>query len=435
MGFVFPADGRGGTIVAMNREQSRLQQVTHGTAVRRERPGANVCHAFIGSRTVGLVFSLLLLLAPASSSAQASDRDQIQLHYQRAQEAIKANDLQEASNEFREILKIDPRNAEAYANLGQIAYGQRKYGEAAKEFGEALSVKPQLWDAKAFLGLSDMMLGRTGEGDPLLMEAFPHITNQNLKVEAGISLVRLHMATHSLDQVVGVVHGLEQSGRENPEVLYVAYRAYSALAEEALGTLYKKWPDSARVHQIFAQADVTQDDFPAAIKQYKLAIAADPNLPGIHYELGRTILANSQDNAALNEAEQEFQTELKANPWDADSEFELGEVYRLKSESEAAREHYLRALQLNPNSGSAQTALGELLLNSGKSEEALPHLEAGARLSPDDETSHYELSRAYAALGRRVDAKREMDIFLRLKREHGLSHAQPPPDENGNGTK
>ena len=75
---------------------------------------------------------------------------------------------------------------------------------------------------------------------------------------------------------------------------------------------------------------MTQDDFPGAIKQYKLAIEADPKLPGIHYELGRTILTNSQDSAALSAAEQEFKTELASNPWDADSEYELGEAYRLE---------------------------------------------------------------------------------------------------------
>src|SRR5205814_8191479 len=223
-------------------------------------------------------------------------------------EALKANHSEEASKEFREILRIDPRNAEAYANLGQIAYVQREYAEAAKWFGESLKLKPQLWDAKAFLGLSDMMLGRITDGDPLLVEAFPHITNQNLKVQVGVSLVRFHMATHSLSQVVGVVHGLEESGQADPEVLYVAYRAYSALAAESLNSLYKRWPSSARVHQIFAQAAVTQDDFPGAIKQYKLAIEADPKLPGVHYELGRTILTNSQDSAALSAAEQEFKT-------------------------------------------------------------------------------------------------------------------------------
>jgi tetratricopeptide (TPR) repeat protein len=387
------------------------------------------------NRGIARLASFLILLTTSHGIAQATIQQQIQLHYQTAQNALKEHHVQEASSEFRKILEIDPQNAEAHANLGQIAYGQRDYGEAAKEFDRALKLKPQLWDAKAFLGLSEMMLGRTSDGDRLLIETFPHISNQHLKVEAGVSLVRFHMATHSLDQIVSVVHELEQSGQNDQEVLYVAYRAYSELAANALNSLYTRWPDSARVHQIFAQADVTQDDFPGAIKQYKLAIEADPNLPGIHYELGRTILTNSQDSAALSTAEQEFKTELISNPWDADSEYELGEAYRLEMKLEPAEEHYRRSIQINPSLGGAQTALGDLLFSEGKTGEALSHLEAGVRLDTDDEIAHYKLSRAYAAIGRQEDAKREMGLFLELRQEHASAHQVTSPNGVGNPNK
>ena len=420
----------------MNEERCTVWWVIHKllVTIRELRTKTTGVMALNKLREAGFAISWLLM-ATAATGAQATSQRQIQVHYQRAEEALKANHSQEASNEFREILRIDPRNAEAYANLGQIAYSQQAYAEAGKWFTESLKIKPQLWDARAFLGLSDMMLGLTKDGDPLLIDAFPHITNQNLKIQVGVSVVRFHMSTHSLNRVVGVVHELEQSAQADPEVLYVAYRAYSALAAESLNSLYKRWPDSARVHQIFAQAAVTQDDFPGAIKQYKLAIEADPKLPGIHYELGRTILTNSQDSAALSSAEQEFKTELTSNPWDADSEYELGEAYRMETKLEPAEEHYRRAIQIDPNLGAAQTALGYLLLSKSKPEEALPHLEAGVRLDADDETAHYKLSRAYAAIGRQEDAKREMDLFLKLRQEHASPLPPASPDGAGNPIK
>ena len=63
-------------------------------------------------RGAGLAFSWVLV-ATVVSGAQTTSQQQIQVHYQRAEEALKANHSQEASNEFREILRIDPRNAEA----------------------------------------------------------------------------------------------------------------------------------------------------------------------------------------------------------------------------------------------------------------------------------------------------------------------------------
>ncbi len=413
----------------MNQERCTVRWVVHGLLVSicELRTKITEGMALNKVREAGFAISCLLVTTLVGV-AQTTSQQQIQVHYQRAEIAMKANHLQEASNEFREILRIDPRNAEACANLGQIAYSQQGYSEAAKWFAESLKLKPQLWDAKALLGLSDMMLGRTMDGEPLLIEAFPHVSNQSLKVQVGVSLVRFHMSTHSLKQVAGIVDELDQSAEADPEVLYVTYRAYSALAAESLDSLYKRWPASARVRQIFAQAAVTQDDFPGAIKQYRLAIEADPNLPGIHYKLGRTILTNSQDNAALSSAEQEFKTELTSNPWDADSEYELGETYRLESKLEPAKEHYRRSIQIDPNLGVAQTALGDLLFSEGKPQEALPHLEAGVRLGADDETAYYKLSRAYEAMGRREEAKREMDLFLKLRKEHASPHRATSPD-------
>src|SRR5439155_26063368 len=131
----------------------------------------------------------------------------------------------------------------------------------------------------------------------------------------------------------------------NPEVLYLAYRVYSGLAAQALDSL-QQGGSSARVHQILAQSAVTQDDFPGAIKEYRLAIEADSHLPGIHYELGRMILSYGQDENALQQAKSEFELEIAANPADAESEFELGEVYRLSSNSVRAESCYRRALEL-----------------------------------------------------------------------------------------
>ena len=73
---------------------------------------------------------------------------------------------------------------------------------------------------------------------------------------------------------------------------------------------------------------------------------------------------------------------MASNPWDADSEYELGEAYRLQANLEPAEEHYRRSIQIDPNLGTAQTAIGDLLFSKGKPEEAQPHLEAGVPWMP-----------------------------------------------------
>ena len=373
-----------------------------------------------------------LIAFTSNARAQGDLRHQVESHYERAQAALAANELDKAVEEFRAILRLDPQNAEVYGNLGMIAYRRGKYVEAKDAFSKALRIKPQLADAKAFLGLSEIGVGQSEQGESLIRESFPRIANRDLKIEAGVALIRLHETSHSLGSVVDIVRDLENLAPGNPEVLYLAYRVYSGLAAQAIDSL-QQGGNSARVHQILAQSAVTQDDFPGAIKEYRLAIEADPHLSGIHYELGRTILTNGQDDNALQQAKSEFETEIAANPTDAESEFELGEVYRLSSDSIKAESCYRRALELRPNLGAAHLALAGILSTGGKNDEALGHYLEAVRLNADDETAHYKLAQAYRTAGKMQEANEEMAKFIKLKQAHVAAHPLPS-DKIKNGT-
>lgn len=360
------------------------------------------------------IVAAVFLFANGPLYAQPNRSGQIQEHYLRAKNALSANQPEQAEKEFRAILELDPRNAEVYANLGVIAFKRGEYSHAKEAFSKAVTLKPGLYDAKAFWGMSELRLGETAKGESLILEVFPNISSEGLKIDAGVAVVTVHEQARTLNQVVNLIHDLEKLAPHNPEVLYVAYRAYSELAAESLALLSKDG-NVARVHQILAQAAVAQDDFPGAIKEYKLAIEADPRIPGIHYELGRTILTNSQDEAALDEAKREFETELAASPSDAASEYELGEVFRLMRRTADAQARYQRALQLQHNFAPAHIALGNLLSIEGNKEEALAHFQEAVKENPQDEAAHYELARALRAAGRIPEANAEMNLFLKLK--------------------
>ena len=233
-----------------------------------------------------------------------------------------------------------------------------------------------------------------------------------------MALIQYHQEQNTLGEVFDVIHELEQANPDNQEVLYVTYRAYSALASQALASLSQKAPDSGRVHQILGEAAMTQDDFTGAITQFRKAIESDPKIPGIHYELGRVILTNSQDAAARQEAQQQFETELRSDPADFNSEYELGEVYRLGSNLQVAQQHFQRALRLRPDFADAQVGLGNVLVDEGKPEEAILHFLEAVRLDPDNEGAHYKLARQYRVVGRNEDAAREMITFQKLHQLH-----------------
>jgi len=227
-----------------------------------------------------------------------------------------------------------------------------------------------------------------------------------------------------------VVRDLERLSPNDPEVLYVVYRAYSDLAAQAVAALAQRAPDSGRMHQILAQAALTQDDVPGAIVEYRRALEIDLHLPGIHYELGRAILASSREELALQQAEHEFETELVSNPTDASSEYELGEICWSRSSLQLAVKHYARALELRAGFVDAHIALGKVLTSLGRPAEAFPHFLDASRLDPDNEIAHYKLAQAYRGIGRTEEAEREMALFLKLRKAHSPTRSASPQGDD-----
>jgi len=360
-------------------------------------------------------FSLCLSARPAP---QIRNRPKIEQHYKKAQEALRAKQDAVAIREFREILRLDPRNASAHANLGVIAFTEKDYVQASQEFRAALKLQPLLWNAQAFLGMSELRLGHRAQAQPLLEESFKNVQDDDLKTRVGMDLITLYYQSKDLSQAVEVVRAIARIRPEAPDVLYTAYRTYSDLAARSLSALARVAPNSAEMHRILAQASASQDNFPGAIAQYRKALEADPQLPGVHFELGQVIPANSQEEPARKEAEKEFGLALAGDPANADSEYMLGEIEWLRSNPQKALELYSHALEFRADFVDAHIAAGKTLTNLGRPAEALAHLLEAARLDPENEVAHYRLAQAQRRLGRKHDAEREEATFRKLRDSH-----------------
>ena len=379
-----------------------------------------------------IVLCLIFLSSLASNLvAQPNRNAQIIAHFKQAEAALAVGQVDKAAEEFRQILKLDPSNAGAYANLGVIAYKSGDFEQAKALFKDALKRDESLWDAKAFLGFCQMRTGDPEAGIALLEQSFAHIKNNELRINVGVALIQAHEESKTLDQAIDVVRTLQRTDPHNQEVLYVSYRVYLELATQALSTLSKDAPDSGRVHQILGESALTQEDMSGAVEQFRAAVKADPTLPGIHFQLGHALVMNS---SSPEEAQHEFEAAIAADPSDYRSECELGEILRRSQRPELAQSHFEKALRINPNYSDAQVGLGDLLLDAAKPAEAVEHLVIATRLDPDNETAHYHLSKAYRESGHTEEANREMLEFKRLHTAHAAEHPVPNSSASGSRT-
>jgi predicted Zn-dependent protease len=217
----------------------------------------------------------------------------------------------------------------------------------------------------------------------------------------------------SLDQAETAVTALFLLNREfphDPQVLYITTHYYGQLASRASQELAATAPNSYQAHELEAEAMESQGRWDDAAAEYKKILEQNPNVPGIHFRLGRVALAKSESPANTDEARKEFEEELKIDPTNAAAEFSLGEIARRGGQWDKAIPRFTNASKLDPGFAEAFIALGMSLNSAERFSEAVSPLERYVKMLPADPAGHYQLSIAYARTGRKEEATREMAI-------------------------
>jgi tetratricopeptide (TPR) repeat protein len=165
-----------------------------------------------------------------------------------------------------------------------------------------------------------------------------------------------------------------------------------------------------------------------ALRDYRAVLALDPRRPGVHFRLGRVLLARSQrggsDGADEAEALKAFQQELAVDPTHASAAYEIGELHRKAGRLDNAREFFETALTHYPEFEEARVALGRTLVALSKPELAVPHLQKAIALNPSSEVAYYQLAQAYRALG---DAPAQAKALAAFERLQSASPRQSDP--------
>ncbi len=365
-----------------------------------------------------LLASLVVLSSTLASPAEMKEpapQGQVQARLAHAHLALAQKQFDVAIGDLNAVLALDPNNIEATSNLGVIQFLQGNYLEASDHLRAALRLRPSLWKAQAILGLCEKAQGKFDSAISALEQSVPHLQQDpKLQVRAGMALVELDYQRQDLDKALSVLNLLQTADPANADVLYVLYRIHSDLAAQARDKVAMIAPDSARMHQILAQHLVNEADIRGAISQYREVLRIDPNVPGIHFELGEAILQDSPTQGR-QEARQEFEAALKANPRDEKSECMLGGVELLAGNLDQALQHYARAISLNSQDPEAHVGLAKILASTGDHEKALEHLQTAIQLEPTNAVAHYRLAQEQRRLGHSAEAEQEMAAFQKLK--------------------
>lgn len=355
---------------------------------------------------------------------RAQDSESLQKQFGKAQQALASGNYSEAEQMLEKLAGSDPSVAEIHANLGLVYFQEKKFTQAVPELRRALKLKPALTDSQFFLSMSLSELGRYNEALPGLEKGF-HSSRPDMKRMCGLQLERAYTGLDQNRKAVEVALELAQLYPRDPEILFHNGTIFGNFAYLSMQQLFNIAPNSVWSHQAAAEAFESQNAYGSAIGEYNQVLAIDPRRPGVHYRLGRTLLAraratNSADD--LNAAIKEFEQELKVDPLNASAAYEIGEIRRTAGEYAAAQTYFELALKNFPDFEEAHLGLASVLNDLGKPDLAVVHLQKAISLRPDDDVSWYRLARVEQALGHKDEAQKALSKFHEL-------HSQKLPHE------
>ncbi len=297
-------------------------------------------------------------------------------------------DCESATENFEEVLRLDPSRARAYAQLGRAHRCSKRYAEALDCFYKAQSL-----DA-ALPVTDDLAETYCLWGDQLVTEGLPRVAAGQYE-----NALRLKPDYGACCAKLARIYRREMG--EGGKAIYLYRKALAAgppmaeadqlkreLAEtmkgegdlvERYAQLAARNPGNATVRYNLAVFLQERGDLDKAIAEYKEVLRIDPGNSFAHYNLGLAYQRRGARSAALRE----YKSALGNNPQYARAFYAIGRLYEELGAPKKAREEYEQALVASPAFADAHLALG-LLLNSalGDKKAGQEHMKKYQELKP-----------------------------------------------------
>jgi len=163
------------------------------------------------------------------------------------------------------------------------------------------------------------------------------------------------------------------------------------------GTVALERPANVDTYVAGAQ-DLDRGDTDKATQELATAVRANPNLV-----MARIMLAQIYvDRANYTEAQQQYQTLTRLDPYTAANFYGLGLSSQFLTQLKQAEQSYLRAIELDPKDAKSCANLGAVYLSLNRSDDSVTYLQRATELDPN---SWYAWQNLGIALDRKGDFK------------------------------
>ena len=368
-------------------------------------------------------------------------------------------DQEEAANEFREALRLDPGSDPSKLALGQALIRSEKFSEAAQLLSEYTSHKTR--DSQGFYALGLAYKGlhqleaairqlqaaeRIDPGNPdVHTQLVPLLEKAGRKEEARVEKGKL-AALLSRENTDNEISKL------NEEANQLLAAGDAKAASEKYQRAVQLNPKDAKLRYNLSLSLDRMGDVAAEKKELLKAIELDPQFSVAQNQLGLLALnagqqteagvrlkkaleaqptfAEAQSNLAvvysqmgkLSEAASLFQQAIKNDPNYSKAHVNYGLLLAQQSLFAEAEQQFRTAILINGKDANAYSALGMLLAKSGRSSDAVTCFRKAVELEPASAQAHLNLGIALADQFDRTGAFNELSEAVRFEPQLAAAH-------------
>ena len=166
-------------------------------------------------------------------------------------------------------------------------------------------------------------------------------------------------------------------------------------------------PQNATAHTYIGKIYQNQGKTSEAIKEFKTVVQNDRTSVTARNNLGNAYLQAKQ----FSDAEKEFKTAAKMDPLNPVADYTLGILYTQTDRFSEAETQFNKVAKVSPRDGNVFYALGALFNKTGRPEEAVKSIQKALTLKSDFPAANFELGSAYATLGNTDKAQEQLTIL------------------------
>ncbi len=340
----------------------------------------------------------------------ASPRHRANVHILRGGALLGLERAAEAAESFHAALTDDPRNAEALAGLGQIAYSRNDLDTAEARLAEALAADPGSLRALRLKGDMNFSRGDFAEAEV----AYRQLVHAFSDIQSNLLLAYAVAAQGKHDAALTIIHPVLDVAPEHPGVGYLrALVAFQTKDYEAakfhVDQLVQVLPDHMPTHLLAGATNFALKNNEQALSFLRRYVNERPQDGAARRLLAATQLRLGQAGDA-KETLAPLQEDLA--PDDAALLALIGTAAQRSGDLEEGQQYLSRLVETQPENPVARAHLGAIELALGRTDDGILELEKALELDPTVDRVLYSIVVSHIS---NRDYQRAFDVAVKLR--------------------